>query len=110
MRLGYNFNWETAPLRDFQFAFAVASIYALLVLVHYCSPSIQKAVTIPNTKIFVSLHNLILMVASIVMFIGCLWEVVQRSLEEHSISWFQRILRIIFCNSFCMSHFFLKYM
>ena len=88
MRLGSNFNWESAPLRDFQFAFTVASIYALLVLVHYCSPTIQKAVTIPNTKIFVSLHNLILMFASIIMFVGCLSEVVQRSLEEHSITWY----------------------
>jgi hypothetical protein len=88
MRVGHNFDWKSAPLRDFQFAIAVALLYLLLVLVHYSSVTVQMSMTIPNTKTFVSLHNIILMVASLVMFSGCLYEVIYRSIEESSITWY----------------------
>lgn len=89
MRVGQSFDWKSAPLRDFQFAIAVALFYVLLVLIHYSFPLIQKAMTIPNAKNFVSLHNIILMVASLVMFLGCLQEVIYRSIEESSITWYK---------------------
>lgn len=81
------FDWQTAPLSDFRIASFAAVAYVTLVLVHYSSEFIQKAVTIKNTKTFVSIHNLILMFASLVMFIGCFREVIIRSIEEKDISW-----------------------
>eukprot|EP01035_Chromulina_nebulosa_P022700 gene22700-29394_t len=87
MRVGHTFDWKSAPLSDFQFAIAVALLYVLLVLVHYSSVTVQMSMTIPNTKAFVSLHNIVLMVASLVMFSGCLYEVIYRSIEESSITW-----------------------
>mmetsp|Transcript_5916 Transcript_5916/g.8821 ORF Transcript_5916/g.8821 Transcript_5916/m.8821 type:complete len:256 (-) Transcript_5916:2167-2934(-) len=81
------FDWKNAPFSPFSFPLSVSSIYVLVVLVHSQFPSVQKLVVLTNVKVLVKYHNLILMLASFLMFSGCLYEVINRSLKEDSITW-----------------------
>ena len=84
-----NFNWASSPLNSFNFALFMSFSYLGACLLHrtiFLNDPPEFSIW-KYFKSFVPLHNLVLSLGSLVMFIGCLREVVVRSYKEGSAEW-----------------------
>ena len=87
------FDWSTAPLSDIRCPLFTGAAYTLVVLCWYFSggagPSPeQMAKRDVQLKPLVAVHNLILCLGSLAMFVGCAYEMQRRTLAESSFDWF----------------------
>lgn len=83
-----SFTWENAPMRSFSLALATSISYLIVVFSHQANKDVRDMMfIIKNPKRLVAIHNLILCVLSLGMFVGCLYEVILRSQSEESVDW-----------------------
>jgi hypothetical protein len=73
------FDWKTAKLNSFSFAIIASLSYLFIILGHQSYPEIRRIFFVQNTKFLVSIHNIILTLASLSIFVGCSYEVIKRT-------------------------------
>ncbi|EKX47538.1 hypothetical protein GUITHDRAFT_137321 [Guillardia theta CCMP2712] len=78
-----DFNWENAPMREMEFMivgelFYFGGIFGLKFFLGPLPPGAKQQDT-PTLKFLLSLHNAILCLLSLVMFLGAAYELVKRS-------------------------------
>jgi fatty acid elongase 3 len=81
-----DFDWETHSFRNFWYALTTSIVYVSFVIFHsfiYRS----KAGKVLNLNVAQRVHNLILSIGSLFVFVMCLLEVLQRSSQESSAAW-----------------------
>lgn len=83
----HRFDWSSAPMSSYSTVIITTICYLFVILSHLSSPKFREVFRLPGTKPLISAHNLVLCVASLGMFLGCLSEVIKRSKVEHGIDW-----------------------
>ena len=83
------FDWTLAPLgaSSLSQVVCVSSLYVLFILIHTTSAHCRQLCLLKDIKVFIPAHNLVLCGASLGIFVGCLYEVIQRCINEGSIVW-----------------------
>lgn len=82
-----DYDWSNAPLTSIYLVLMISPAYVLFIILHRLLPSLQKACYIEDVKKFVSIHNIILCLWSLWMFVGCFYEVVARTSATGDIGW-----------------------
>ena len=79
-----SFCWKDSKANNLTFVAVATTIYVSFILLHRSSNRIRQ-LTHYNGKIMsmlTSVHNLVLCIGSLCMFVGCLWEVYRRATVE----------------------------
>ena len=81
------FEWERAKFNSIYTVVATSLIYVLFILIHKSSASFRASFLFKGVKTIVPVHNLVLLLVSLWIFIGCSYEVMVRSMKEESFLW-----------------------
>lgn len=87
MDLGKSFNWSTDAFNRLEYAIGASGTYLTLVLLHRFLFPLKKVPKVGDFLAFQKIHNVILSLGSLLMFVGCLYEVRNRYLRENTAVW-----------------------
>lgn len=80
------FIWKDAPLSSPEIALGTSAVYLAIVIVHRLIFG-SKPPGFGELRTLQAVHNFILCLGSLIMLLGCLYEIVSRSILENSMLW-----------------------